>query len=72
MNFNFPQRPNASYFGRYPRSLSEAFPGDANYGAAIEIPSKGKNALRGFLRGFKRILFIACAILAVSVLVNSV
>lgn len=69
--FKHYENPSSSYFGRYPRSLQEAFKG-VDYGCAIEAPTKAKKLLKCSLNAFPKVIWVSAVIIVVSILVNAV
>ena len=67
--FNIPEKPTTSYFGRYPRSLQEAFRG-VDYGCAISAPTPSKKWLVRALEAFPRVVWVAGIISIAAILVN--
>lgn len=65
------QKPFDSSFGRYPRTLQQAFKG-ADYGAAIEIPCPKKTILDNFLRIFPKVVWGISVVGILGVLVAGV
>lgn len=62
------QRPEMSTLGRYPRSLTEAFSGTLQYGAAIEVPYGWKNALKDAVGALPKVLWgVSLAVLIAGV-----
>lgn len=64
------EKPNCSYFGKHPRSLSEAFRSTAEYGAAIEVPYTNKRALGAFLAAIPKVIWWLGVLALVGIIVS--
>lgn len=71
VNFKFADKPLASHFGKYPRSLQEAFKG-MEYGAAIEVPYRGEGMLKGLVKVFPKVIWVLAVLGIVSVIINAI
>jgi hypothetical protein len=65
------QKPFESSFGRYPRTLQQAFKG-ADYGAAIEVPCRKETMLKNFLGIFPKFVWGISVVGILGVLVGAV
>ena len=69
--FYLPANPTSSHFGKYPRSLQEAFRG-VDYGAAIEVPCKGESLLKAFLGALPKVIWGVCLLGIASIVFNAI
>jgi hypothetical protein len=67
--FKTQETPLQSDFGKYPRSLQEAFKG-VDYGCAVEVPLKRYTLFKRFLKAFPKIIWGTSLIVLISILVN--
>lgn len=70
IQFKVRENPSASDFGRYPRSLQEAFKG-VDYGCAISAPTHTKKWLVRALEAFPKVLWLAGVVSLVLILINA-
>lgn len=68
--FKVREKPSASDFGRYPRSLQEAFKG-VDYGCAISTPTPTKKWLVRALEAFPKVVWAAGVIALALILINA-
>lgn len=69
--FKVRDNPGPSDFGRYPRSLQEAFKG-IDYGCAIEAPTPAKKWLKRALEAFPRLIWISSIVVVILILWSAV
>lgn len=67
IQFKVRENPSASDFGRYPRSLQEAFKG-IDYGCAISAPTPTKKWLVRALEAFPKVVWVAGVIALVGII----
>ena len=67
--FKVRENPSASDFGRYPRSLQEAFKG-VDYGCAISAPTPTRKWLQRALEAFPKVLWVAGVVALVLILIK--
>lgn len=60
------QKPFDSTFGRFPRSMQQAFKG-ADYGAAIEVPYTKKKMLRACFEVIPKVIWLTSLVLVFAI-----
>lgn len=67
--FKIRENPSASDFGKFPRSMKEAFKG-VDYGCAIEVSTPTKKWLKMSLNLFPKVIWVVATVLLLSILIN--